>query len=753
MEQKMNGLSLSRHRPFRARATLLSVFLFLMAGPGSAAVSTDEGPAGEIRAIANGREVSLPLLKANYDVDIDGQLATVTVEQVFLNPGEVPLNATYLFPLNRKAAVYAMKMEVGDEVVEAEIKRKEKARQTFETAKREGKAASLLVQHRPNMFTQNIANLMPQLPIKVTLKYVQRLPKIDNAYELVVPMVVGPRYEGKLPDRVAGMLGLASAEKASGDDLLPVTATASEQAEEISGWTVEELPAYPKVIGFGAPDSIDPERVSLALRLKSATMISGLYSSTHDLDIAGSENEATARFANGKEIDNRDLVVRYEIAKESDVAAGVSSHHGKRGGYLSLQIEPPKLVAEETITPRELVFVLDTSGSMSGDPMNASKVFMRAALKNMRPSDRFRILRFSNNTTQFAKGAVAATPENLRKGRSFVDGLSAGGGTEMNRAINAAFDLPPVEGTMRIVVFLTDGYIGGDRQVIQTVSRRIGAARIYAFGVGNAPNRFLLEGLAEEGRGRARYIEVGEKAHEVAETLAANLDSPLLTDISIDWNGLAVKEQTPARIPDLFAGTSVNVLARYTTGGTHRIILNGLVNGRKASMPLDVTLEEAPAPGAEANTATEDSAIPLIWAREQVFQKNRAFTIDGGTDKRLKEEITRLGLDYSLQTPFTSFVAVSKKVYNDTPGAAKTAQVPLPKVSGVSTNAYPSLNLSGSSAPEPAAWLGLFGALAMMVLRFRKKLASAFRRRREPRPAEINGVPYRVARDGWWLVE
>lgn len=747
----MNGLSLSKHRPFRARATLLSVILLLIAGPGSAAVPTGEEPAGEIRATTNGREVSLPLLKSHYDVDIDGQLATVTVEQVFLNPGEVPLNATYLFPLNHRAAVYAMKMEVGDEVVEAVIKRKEDARQTFETAKREGKAASLLEQHRPNMFTQNIANLMPHLPIKVTLKYVQRLPKIDNAYELVVPMVVGPRYEGKLPKQLAGTLGLEVAEQIPGDDLPPVMKTAS--AEEISGWTVERLPAYPKVIGFDAPDSIDPKRVSLALRLNSATVISGLYSSTHDLDITGGENEAIARFAEGKEIDNRDLVVRYEIAKESDVAVGASSHYGKRGGYLSLQIEPPKLVAEETVTPRELVFVLDTSGSMSGGPMEASKTFMRAALKNMRPSDHFRILRFSSNTTQFAKGAVAATPENIRKAGYFIDGLSAGGGTEMDRAINTAFDLPQVDGTMRIVVFLTDGYIGADRQVIQTVARRIGRARIYAFGVGNAPNRFLLEGLAEEGRGRARYIEVGEQAHEVAEALAANLDSPLLTDISIDWNGLEIKDQTPARIPDLFAGTSVNVLARYRTGGTHRIILNGQVNGRKASMPLDVTLAEAPAPEAESEAGTEDSPIPLIWAIERIFQKNRAYTIGGGTDKRLKTQITRLGLDYSLQTPFTSFVAVSKKVYNDAPGAAKTAQVPLPKVSGVSTNAYPSLNLSGSSAPEPAAWLGIFGALAMIFLRFRKRLASAFRRRPQPKPAEIDGVPYRLARDGWWLVE
>lgn len=733
----------------RAKSAILSVILFLIAGHAFAnpLVAGDE-ISGEIRAVSGGREFSLPLLKANYDVNIDGNLATVTIEQVFLNTTDQPLNATYLFPMNQKAAVFSMKMEIGAEIVEAVIQRKEEALQTFETAKEEGKAASLLTQHRPNMFTQNIANLMPQLPIKVTLKYVQQLPKIDNAYELVVPMVVGPRYEGRLPTNLASDLGLIIAEEGAPDDLLPEAAPPPAPTENISGWVVERLPAYPPVIGLDAPATNNQERVTFAMKLKSPTPVSGLFSNTHKLDIVSEEFLATATFASGSEIDNRDLVIRYEIARKTEVAAGASSYFGDKGGFVSLLIEPPKVVAEEAITPRELVFVLDTSGSMSGQPIEASKVFMSAALKHMRPNDYFRVLRFSNNTSQFAQGTVPVTPDNIRKAENFVGGLSAGGGTEMNTAINTAFDLPQIAGTMRIVVFLTDGYIGADRQVIQSVAKRIGNARIYAFGVGDAPNRFLLEGLAKEGRGRVRYIEVGENGTEVAEALAANLDRPLLTDISIDWNGLGILDQTPSRIPDLFAGTSVNVLARYKVGGRHQVILNGKVNGRKASMPITLQLAEH----AEQDKNAKVSAIPLIWAREQIFDKNRDYTIDGGKSDKLKKEITQLGLNYSLQSAFTSFVAVSKVIYNENPANTKTANVPLPRVSGVTQNAYPSLNLSGSSTPEPAAYLGMFAALILLFARFKRKISQALPRRREPK-SDSGGVPYRLAKDGWWLVE
>ncbi|MDN3719810.1 VWA domain-containing protein [Roseibium salinum] len=395
------------------------------------------------------------------------------------------------------------------------FRKKEQATAMFNKAKAEGKAASLLTQHRPNMFTQDIAHLMPGRPVRITIEYVQNVAKIDGAYELVIPMVVGPRYEGGGAKEPAPVF---SANYHDGDEATAGEAQLPSETELVSGWHIEKLPDYPRVIGQDAPENIDPDRVSLDLTLASPIPVSALWSDTHALSVIGDQTRKTVRFRNGRDIDNRDFVLRYELASETHVSAGLTSHFDReRGGYLSLLIEPPKLPAEQMIGQREMVFVLDTSGSMRGLPMEASKTFMKAAIQALRPDDYVRILRFSDNTSQFAAGPVLAKERNKQAALRFVSGLSASGGTELNRAINTAFDMPQPDNTTRIVVFLTDGYIGAESQVIASISRRIGNARIYAFGVGDAVNRYLLEAMAKEGRGYARIVPVGEDANEVAE--------------------------------------------------------------------------------------------------------------------------------------------------------------------------------------------------------------------------------------------
>ena len=718
-------------------------------------VNKENIKSGEIIAVHNDQKFSLPLLKADYDIEVQGNVATVSVTQTFLNTSSVPVNAQYLFPLNQKSAVYGLELRVGDETIQAIIKRKENAKKIFEAANKKGKAAALLTQHRANMFTHAVANLMPGKPVAITLRYFQTIPKVDEAYELVIPMVVGPRYMGKLEPQLAAHLGL---EVETFDDYDGVSSHPMNETTKISGWNIDKLPAYPAVIGYGASGTIDPKRVSFTMTLNAATPISGVFSQTHSLKREGDESKLNITFMDGKEIDNRDLVVRYELSQQHNISQGVLSHQDERGGFLSLAIEPPKTVSEDVVTARELVFVLDTSGSMRGHPMNASKTFMATTLKAMRPTDYFRILRFSNNTSQFATRSLRATPENIIRAQYFVNGLSAGGGTELNNAINVAFDAAQPANTMRIVVFLTDGYIGADRHVIKTVAERIGDARIYAFGVGNSVNRFLLEGMAREGRGRARYVGVGETHSEAAQSLAADLQAPLLTNISIDWNGLEITEQTPTKIPDLFAGGNVNVLARFKKSGSYKIFIKGFVNGRKASLPVDIDLS---ASGTE-KAAAKSNAIPLLWAREMIFDKDRKYTIGGAEDGRLKEEITQLGLQFSLQSRFTSFVAVSQKIYNKTPKNTKSAQVPLPRVSGVSTSAYPNLNLSGSSTPEPEVMFSMFIVFMMAFMRFWKNInclaVQWWRKVRAVLPECTKHVekldkqlPANLLKDAWWI--
>lgn len=651
---------------------------------------------GHMRAEAGGQTLLLPLANSDFNVAIDGDLANVTLVQTFENPTNTPLNATYLFPLNEDAAVHAMIMEVGDEVIEAQIRRREQARQEFERARSEGRAAALLTQHRPNMFTQQVANLMPGERVRITLRYAQSVPRVDGAYELVLPLVVGPRYNP--PAR--SPRHLVSDEPGSA----PNTPTPG-------AWNIGPPPAYPTgVFGLTLPGDIAPERVSISVDLDAATPIGAVTSATHGLSVSGEGRERRVALNEGRVIDNRDFVLRYTLAGGA-VQAGALTHVDERGGFFSLVIEPPAAPAENQIAPREMVFVLDTSGSMSGEPIEASKAFMLRTLETMRPGDYFRIIQFGSTPREFTAGPVPATRENLANAQRYVRGLQAEGGTEVMAAIEQAFAVQQQPDTLRIVVFLSDGYIGNEAEVLNDLSRRIGRTRVYAFGVGSSVNRYLLSEMARRGRGFARYIDPTESSFEAARDLAERLDAPVLTDISIDWGGLQPEGVTPVVIPDLFAGDSLRLMGRFAGARNATITVRGNVNGRPATLPVRVALSDAPT-SADAST----SAIPVIWARSQVSDLMRDYTspaelrVTSLNEQQIEQRVTELGLQFALVTDWTSFVAVSRRVVNENPNAARDTDVPLPMPAGVGPAAYG--EFGGASTPEP----GMLALLALMLL-------------------------------------
>ena len=680
---------------------------------------TENDLAGSVQAKVDGKTFHFPALKTDIRTNIQGDLATVTVTQTFANPTTVPLNATYLFPMNKDAAVHAMTMEVGDEIIQAQIHKIEVAKKKFEKAKRQGKAASLLTQHRPNMFTQHIANLMPGLPIKVTLIYDQIVPRVDGNYELVIPLIVGPRYQparsGKPPQVV--------------DDGITVGIKKVKAETQFNQWEIEALPSYPEVAGLTIPDTISKDRVAISIILEAGAAIPNLFSRTHTIEVTGDEKKKLISLADGRTIDNRDFVLRYQLAGKNTQPVFLT-HNDSQEGYFSLLIEPPASPNSKNITAREMVFVLDTSGSMSGQPIDASKAFMRHALKNLRSQDSFRIIRFSNNASEFTSGPVRATPNNINTGLAYVNSLNANGGTEIPNAIRQAFSVPKPDGALRIVVFLTDGYIGNESEVLRLISGAIGEARIYAFGVGTSVNRYLLAEMGRKGRGFARFMDPTEDAEEVALELAGKLESPVLTDININWGELKVSQVTPAVIPDLFAGDSIRVLGKIEGNGTHTVEVKGRVRGRQASLPIQAVLTD----GKEEVTV---SPIPQIWARSQVADHMRQINTPNNfrtthlSDGELKLKVIELGLKHSLATRWTSFVAVSKKVVNDNPQNTRDSQVPLPMVKGVGPKAYGqgspmkmAQNFSGSSVPEPATWAGLLViSLAALALLKRRRRA------------------------------
>jgi Ca-activated chloride channel homolog len=286
---------------------------------GAAVLPDDQGLAGRITAEAAGKTIQFPSLKTDVVADIQGDLATVTVTQTFVNPTVTALNAKYLFPLHKDAAVFAMTMEVGDEIVQAKIREREEARQTFEQGKREGKAAALLEQHRPNMFTQEIANLMPGDPIKVTLKYTQTVPRIDGAYELNVPLVVGPRYipagRTNRPQVAALLPATAPRDNPAADSASPRIDEPSTAAPPAAGvWQLGPVPSYPEVAGLTIPATVDTDRVSIRVNLASGMPITGVTSMTHALATTGDATSRTLTLAEGRIVDNRDFILRYTLS-------------------------------------------------------------------------------------------------------------------------------------------------------------------------------------------------------------------------------------------------------------------------------------------------------------------------------------------------------------------------------------------------------------------------------------------------------
>ena len=699
--------------------TMLMTLAFILCWPQAVRAQEADELGGTIEAEIDGRLIQFPSLKTDIEADIKGDLATVKIIQVFENPTNVPLHARYLFPLSQNSAVYAMTMEVGGEIISAQIQRKEEAQKTFEAAKKEGKAASLLTQHRPNMFEQNIANLMPGLPITVILEYTQHVPKVDGSYELAVPLVVGPRYEPA---------GMGQAPEVA-DNGVAYGSMKSTSTSTFGVWELENPVEYPDVTGLTLPDTIDAKRVSIKVLLESGIDIESVASQTHTISVEGDARNKLVTLSEGRVIDNADFVLRYTLAGDT-TQAGFMATRQDREGYFSLMIEPPELPKEDQISAREMVFVLDTSGSMSGEPIETSKTFMHQALKHLRRGDTFRIIRFSNDATEYASAPVPADQAHIEDGLRYVDGLYADGGTEIPTAIQQAFSVPEQPNTLRIVVFLTDGYIGDEASVLRQIAGLIGNARIYAFGVGTSVNRYLLEEMGRQGRGFARFIDPTENVQDAAISLAKKLNAPVLTDISIDWGDLDVKDVTPDLLPDLFAGDSLRVQGRFSGQGHHTIRVNGQVQGRAASLPLEITLPAG-------NDHGGGKAIPLNWARSRISDLMRHLKTPAEvrtvkvSDDDLKQRVVKLGLDFSLMTQWTSFVAVSKKVVNARPQGTREASVPLPMVKGVTAMAYPQA-FSGGSVPEPATTGGLvvLGSAAAAGLRRKRKLVLKRRKRR-----------------------
>ncbi|HTM49492.1 MAG TPA: VIT and VWA domain-containing protein [Bryobacteraceae bacterium] len=591
-----------------------------------------------------------PLEHTGVKAEISGFLSRVTVTQEFRNPYQEKIEAVYTFPLPHDAAVDEMTMKIGDRTVRGKIKRREEARAIYDAARDKGYAAALLDQERPNIFTQAVANIRPGEKVTITLKYVETLKYEAGAYEFVFPMVVAPRY---IPGKPAGRQG--------------------------GGWAPDTT-RVPDASRITPPVTLPGTRaghdISVEITLDAGVPINFLRSVTHDVDIERpTPRTARLRLKNKNEIPNRDLVLLYDVSGRK-IEDAVLTHHDSRGGFFTMILQPPAKTPAQDITPKELVFVLDTSGSMSGFPIEKAKEAMKHALDGLNPRDTFNLITFAGDTAILFPQPVPATPENLRQAQQFLASRSGRGGTEMMKAIRASLDPSDKQDHLRVVCFMTDGEVGNDMQIIAEVQKHPNA-RVFAFGIGSSVNRFLLSKMAEYGRGEVEFVGLEDDGSAAAKRFHERVHSPLLTDIRIDWGGLPVSDVYPARIPDLFSARPVVLSGRYTRAGKRVIRLRGTMGGKEFTREIAVTLPDS---------EPKHDVLATLWARRRVddlMGQDWEGTQSGRPRSDMKEAVTKVGLEYNLMTQFTSFVAVEETVVTDG-GKPRRVEVPVEMPHGMS---------------------------------------------------------------------
>jgi Ca-activated chloride channel family protein len=616
----------------------------------------------------------LPLKDTHVDIAVSGVIADLKVTQTYRNEGSRPINASYVFPASTRAAVYSMRMRIGDQVIVARIKEREAAKQEFDRAKLQGKSASLLEQQRPNVFSMSLANIMPQDQIEIELRYTELLVPTDGVYEVVFPTVVGPRYSSQ-PESTTADRWVKSPYLHQGNR---PTSTLHISTRISAGVPIQDLSC--------ASHKVSPQWQSptiAQLTLDDADPFQG----------------------------NRDFVLRYRLAG-AQIASGLILYQGEDENFFLYMAQPPARVAPEDIPAREYIFVVDVSGSMDGFPLNTSKRLLRDLIGQLRPTDLFNVVLFAGDSTVLSPKSLQANQENISSAIRLLEQQRGSGGTELLPAIQQAMNLPREASVSRSIVLVTDGYISGEKGVFDYIRDNLDRCNVFSFGIGSSVNRYLIDGVAKAGMGEPFIVTEEAEAAAVATKFREYIQSPLLTDIKIRTIGFDAYDVHPAHFPDLMAQRPVILFGKWRGPVTGTFELQGKTGRGDYLTRLDVA-------GVQPDEGNR--ALRYLWARSRIAELSDYGA--GDLDANRISNITSLGLKYSLLTQYTSFIAVREMVTN-TQGPARDVNQPLPLPLGVSDLAVSGGTQNGTE-PE-LLWLmsaSLLIAL-MMILRGRRRSVS-----------------------------
>lgn len=545
-----------------------------------------------LAAAALGAPAPLVLTHTDVQASVQAGLAVVTVEQSFHNPYQGTIDAVYTFPLPEDAAVRHMELRCGERTLVAEVMEKQAARQVYEAARAEGRKAALTEQQRDNVFTQRVASICPGEEVSVLLELVTEPAWEAGVYTLALPTSVGARF-APTPDL--------------------------------------ELPPLEPV----TRDT--PYDLDVAVHITEGMPVESLWSDTHAFEV-DEDPLRTSVFVSSHR--DSDVHLAWTLAGAQPRASALVSEDG----YLALSVEPRILADVEATRRRELLFVLDASGSMRGQPWDTATDAVRLALEQMSSGDTFNLVRFADSASSLFEEPQPATAANIERARQWLRTYT-GGGTSMDAGIVHSLDMPGDAEAQRHVLLLTDGYIGDERRIFDLTEAHLGEARVFALGVGSSVNRHLLDGLAEAGRGKATYQLPGTPLQDTVDAFYETISHPVMTDITVDFGGLEVSEVQPRRIPDLYARQPLRLVGRVEGSGRHTITIEGLVQGVPYRLRVPVDLEEAPG---------DDTVLSTLWARRTIHDLEWDDTL--GEPQR-KERILEVALEHHLVSRFTSLIA------------------------------------------------------------------------------------------------
>jgi Ca-activated chloride channel homolog len=586
-----------------------------------------------LKTTEGGKFLEAPRLKTDVAITVTGPTARAVITQRFENPSDKWVEGVYVYPLPQNSAVDTLKMQVGDKFLEGKVKERVEARQIYEKAAAEGFKATLIEQQRPNIFTNSVANIGPRETIVVQIEYQEAVKLDGDKFQLRVPLVVGPRY---IPASGEPMLVSFSDES-----VIIANPTVVKDADKITPPVL-----HPK---FG---KINP--VSLSVKLQAGVSLAAIESAYHAAKVERLDAQSATVTLDANVPADRDFVLNWKVAANAMPQATLFRETIGADNYYLAMIVPPA-GGQKVRQPREAVFVIDNSGSMAGESMRQAKAALLMALTKLKPEDKFNVIRFDDTYDVLFKSAVPANATNLKVATNFVSGLDANGGTEIYAALKAALaDLSPTDSSrLRQVIFLTDGAVGNEDQVLEEIGKSLGRSRLFTVGIGSAPNSFLMEHIAARGRGT--FTHIGSESEVDAEVTALfnKLESPVMTDLRVA-DGVNL-ETSPNPIPDLYAGEPV-VLTAVSGSQSGKVNLTG----RMGTKPWATTLD--------LGTAVEGPGVSKLWARSKIsgIESTR---FKGGNEGDIDAAVLKVALDHHLVSRLTSLVAVD--VTPSRPGGAE----------------------------------------------------------------------------------